>query len=394
MTSSNSSLIQNQDFIIFGEDFARHPHALEHLLKPMFEQNRFLWVETIGLRSPRLSWYDVKRIAEKMTGWLKPKSKLNSDNSKKTPKNIFIINPFMIPFNQFDLIRLFNQASVNRTVNKALKKYKFQNQITITSVPNACDYIGNYNEKLAVYYCVDEFSQWPGLDFKLVKKMEDLLLQKVQLIVATSDSLSASKKIPNSKTITLTHGVDFEHFNLKDSPRSATPFKVCYFGLFDERSDQKILMAIAKEISNCEIHIFGTTICDVSHLSTIPNIKFHGKVDYANLPTQISDMNAFILPYTRNAATENINPLKLKEYLSTGRPVLATPLPEILKLKEYLLVCETPQDFVSTIQDLQNQKKIDTSRTLTYLQQNETWLKKAEIFSAAIRQGLTRTNSL
>ncbi|MGZ6523202.1 MAG: glycosyltransferase family 1 protein, partial [Bacteroidia bacterium] len=65
MKNLEDSLLKGQDLIVFGEDFGRHAHSLEHLLRPLFGENRFIWVETIGLRSPTFSIYDFKRATEK-----------------------------------------------------------------------------------------------------------------------------------------------------------------------------------------------------------------------------------------------------------------------------------------------------------------------------------------
>ena len=96
-------------------------------------------------------------------------------------------------------------------------------------------------------------------------------------------------------------------------------------------------------------------------------------------------MDIFILPYIRNQLSDNINPLKLKEYLSTGRPVIATDLPEIVKLEEYLLIAKNSEGFVSTIENLRNKKILhNTEIILQYIKENETWLAKSQILSEII----------
>ncbi len=179
--------------------------------------------------------------------------------------------------------------------------------------------------------------------------------------------------------------MEFSHFNIGAKESFSNPLKLCYFGLFDERSDQSILLAVANNVPNCEIHIFGNVVCDISLLSNQQNIIFHGKVAYADLPKLISPIDIFLLPYVRSELTNNINPLKLKEYLATGRPVIATALPEVVKLKEYLYLGKTKEDFVNTVKDLVSQKvKYDSHKTVNYIKSNETWLSKANYLSSLI----------
>ena len=254
--SIHDGLIQNENFIIFGEDFERHPHALEHLLRPLFTKNNFIWVETIGLRSPKFNIYDLKRIIEKLKKWTFTRYKPNQFKKRTTKDNFIVISPFMIPFNQYAIIRKFNQWNVTSSIKNIIKRKKIKAPISIASVPNAGDYIGHFKEQLKIYYCVDEFSLWPGLNKKLVENLENKLIQNVDLIIATSEYLYLSKKAPGVSTSLLTHGVDLEHFSIGPLKSKNKSLRLCYFGLFDERSDQFILKSIAEAIPQCEIHIF------------------------------------------------------------------------------------------------------------------------------------------
>jgi glycosyltransferase involved in cell wall biosynthesis len=382
--SLQDGFIQKENFIIFGEDFERHPHALEHVLRPLFENNRFIWVETIGLRSPRFNLYDLKRISEKILKWFSQRVSAKKNHVTKT-KNVFVISPFMIPFNQYFLIRKFNQWNVTRSIQKILLLHKMDHPISIASVPNAADYIGHFNEHLKIYYCVDEFSLWPGLNKKLVEHLEKSLIRNVDLIVATSEFLTQSKTISGQLTPLITHGVDFHHFNIGSQKSPSLRLQLCYFGLFDERSDQNIIEEIARAIPNCEIHIFGKIACNVKQLNTLKNIFFHGNIHYQDLPKAILKMDIFLLPYKRNKLTDNINPLKLKEYLSTGRPVIATELPEVVKLKDYLFLAKDSQEFIKTINNLVLTPSLfQNDKVLTYISRHETWPAKTKQLSEII----------
>lgn len=384
MNQKHRQLLKNHNFIIFGEDFNRHPHALEHLLRPLFSENKFIWVETIGLRSPRLSVYDLNRIFQKLLKWMKLKK--TAEPASEIPKNVHIITPFMIPLNQYDLIRKINTISVNYCINKKMKALHFKNIISIASVPNAADYIGNYNEKSKIYFCVDEFSLWPGLDYKLVSKLEKLLIEKADQIIATSYALSTTKTKNNKLTSIIGHGVDFEHFNIGPKQFSDNKIKVCYFGLFDERSDQELLYNIAKSLPNVNIEIIGEVVCDISLIKEISNISFIGKCQYMELPSRIKDYDIFILPYKLNELTKNINPLKLKEYLATSRLVISTPLPEVIYFKEYLKIAHNSDEFIIEILDyIKNPSAYNPQKTIEYIRENETWNAKALILSHLIK---------
>lgn len=380
-----SDHIKGKRFIIFGEDYNRHPHALEHILRPLFHDNSFLWVQTIGLRSPKLNLYDLKRIKEKINQWLSPHNKANASISE----NVFILSPFMIPFSQFKIFRWFNKWSVRKSIKTALSKLKGEELIVIASVPNACDYFENYGEHSKIYFCVDDFSLWPGLNYKLVKAMEDTIVEKADLVIGTSEKLCQEKRKKHLPTVKITHGVEFNHFKLKK--KNSFDRKICYFGLFDDRTNQDILEKMAMELSAHTFHIYGDVVCDVNRLKSYPNIYFHGKVAYANLPQAIEEMDAFILPYKMNELTASINPLKLKEYLLTGRPVITTPLPEVLEYKNLLYVGESTEEFINHVRNL-NAYEHPGAMIQDFIQNNETWDKKAKILGTTIATLLERKN--
>ncbi len=383
----DQDLIRGENFIIFGEDFARHPHALEHLMRPLFPFNKIIWVETIGLRSPKFNLYDLKRIVDKVFQWFfKPK-----EERIVVPQNVIIVSPFMIPFTQFQIVRRFNKYQVRKQVSEVLRTNNITKPITIASVLNACDFIGLFNEKLKVYFCVDEFSLWPGLDKQLVSRFENKIIQNSDLIIVTSETLSHAKTHDGIIPPVITHGVEFEHFNIGIKTQITSPFKICYFGLFDERSNQDILQAIAEQVANCEIHIFGNVICSLKTLKEKENIKFHGVVPYAELPKAVGEMDLFVLPYYKNELTNFINPLKLKEYLSTGRPVVASDLPEVVKLKDYLYVGKNSQEFVELINSIKDHKTIfNSEKVIEYIKKNETWVAKTKILCDLINKNVKK----
>lgn len=376
-------------FLVFGEDFARHPHALEHLLRPLFSDHQFFWIETIGLRSPRLSWYDLKRIVGKLATWFWPSARVDREKIE-VPANVTILSPLMIPFNQFRFIRWLNKQSVKRSLVHALREQEHGPLVTITSVPNAADYVGLFNEKFKLYYCVDEFSLWPGLDLKLVQKLESDLLKRVDRVVATSMSLSKAKAVKDQPTPILSHGVDLELFRGPTEQRAYQGIiNCCYMGLFDQRSDQVLLLELLEQNADLELHIIGKRVVSADKLMEHPRVTFHGPKPYRELPSALHQMDWLILPYVRSELTESINPLKLKEYMASGRPTLSTRLPEVAQYSEYVYLGDQAADF-SQVLSLWREGKLvyDAQKTLQFLEKNETWEAKSRVLMSMITDAL------
>lgn len=225
---------------------------------------------------------------------------------------------------------------------------------------------------------------------RLIREWESALLQKVDLAVVSSDAL-VEKKSKVVKTELLTHGCDIHHFKMEPVDKiPAGKFVVCYFGLFDERSNQKLLKRIARELPDIEIRITGNVVVDVSELKKLPNIHFAGSVAYEDLPKHIHDVDAFILPYVCDELAENINPIKMKEYMATGKPTVSTALPEVRKFSEFIHVAHTEDEFVEFVAKIKSGKLTHNQDAAWERLQTETWETKATKFIDFIEGYRTR----
>ena len=370
-------MLENRHIIVFGEDFNRHPHCLEHLARQLLPQNKILWVETIGMRSPKLSLYDLKRAFQKIKGWFAPEK----PNEETLPANLSRLSPFMIPYNQFGLVRRLNQIMVVRRIRTAMRELNFSAPLLITSIPSTCDFIGVLGETLSIYYCVDEFSLWPGINPNVVGPMERALIAKVDLVLTTSTALFQTKSRQHPRTELLTHGVDVGHFHLSGNPENG---QIGFFGLIDERVDQDLILNLSKQLPNNEIHFIGEVVVDISRLQGQKNIIWHGKVSYADLPNAIQGFSVFILPYHLNELTRYINPLKIKEYLATGRPVVTTNLEELRRFEDVIAVAKDVEGFYREVAKALGENQIRRGERLASHLQGETWMDKAETLSSRI----------
>lgn len=383
------NIIKDKHLIVFSDDWGRHPFSCQHIMQHFLSDNKILWVNTIGMRRPHLTMKDLRRSIQKL------RSFAATPVNENLPDNLTIINPLMLPFGS-RLVRAFNRHSVVSAVKGKMLELRITSPIILMTVPNANDYLGAFNEILAVYYCVDEFSEWPGVEKNLVREMEANLLAQVDFVVAVSDQLVTNKTTPNRPTHLLTHGVDIKHFRHTSCPGICTSNPllkinqpiVGYFGLIDERVDQDLIEAILKRHPEWSIVFIGKAAVEFVRLSRYQNFYHSDAVSYQNLPCYAALFSVCLLPYVRTKLTDNINPLKLKEYLATGKPVVATALPEAVKLAGWgLRIGNDFEAIVQQIESVLSQDSWNHMLQLTHLE-FETWEHKAENLSAWIEEAL------
>jgi glycosyltransferase involved in cell wall biosynthesis len=269
-------------------------------------------------------------------------------------------------------------------VQKATAHLAGEPPIVVTTVPNSADYLAKISKQLVVYYCVDDMAEWPGIDSDLVREMEQKLIQQADVLVATSTKLYERLKSTGKPTHLLTHGVDIDLFSrraLQEHPSlSAVPKpRVGYFGLFDERSDQELLAAVAERMKDFSFVISGPVETSVESLEGLSNVFFTGPIAYPELPALIEGLGVLFIPYRVSEFTDTISPLKLKEYLVTGKPVVSTPIAEARHMQEYVALAATPIEWATELRTAQMADVASRRKLLSDVFKNESWAMKANV---------------
>lgn len=304
------------------------------MVRQLAENHRVLWIEVTGMRNPRFSVYDFRRAAGKIVRIVKGAQRVES-MCLPIPKNLKIASPITIPLPSMALMRSFNDRKITQVLINETRRLEFSKFGLITTLPMAAKTFatakvsGLIDAAWKMYYCPDEWALWPGMEASLVRRWESELLANVDCIVVSSEQLKKTKSISGKPVYLVPHGVDVSHFSRAHSSTQSKRIK--FFGMFDERIDEKLLVALATQFSDYIVEVIGPVQAPLS--GDLPaNIVFSGLVSYDLLPERLRDAALLILPYLRNELTDNINPLKGRECLATGKPVLATALPELVKM--------------------------------------------------------------
>ena len=337
-------------FVVFSDDWGRHPSSCQHLFRRVVPDAQVLWVNTVGLRVPRLSLHDLGRSVEVVVGWLRS-VRATTRPAAAVPGHVAqspapeVLRPVMWPSFRRRWLAAMNQRLLSRAVTTALARSAEGKQaILVSTLPLVPGLFREPRFVKKVYYCVDDFTQWHGVDGDAMRRMEKEILSACDLLIATSTPILESRGPRARRSVLLTHGVDTSHFANatpdQASPLAALPHPIVgMFGVFDRRIDSAILIAAARALPMASFVVIGPVVDrDPGEFRDVPNLRFLGPVAYGELPGHVAHFDVCLLPYVLDETTSSINPLKLKEYLATGKPVVATPLPEAVKLGDYLIL--------------------------------------------------------
>lgn len=296
-----------------------------------------------------------------------------------------VYQPKMIPFNDIAIFRRFNQKSVARALKYINSTLGGQLPIIVTTIPNACDYVDLIPSQRIIYYCVDDFSEWPGLDKDLILSMEEQLLMKADRFIATSPVLKERLACTGKPTFLLSHGVDIELFATEstselDALKTIPNPRVGYFGLFDDRSDQQLIADVAEQLPDVSFVIAGRVETAIDKLRDKNNVYFVGPVPYADLPSLIKGIDVLFIPYVVNALTDALSPLKFKEYLATGLPILTTPIAAADDFKEHIEIAQSANAWHAYINAVLTEERGLRKPVRLKSLEGESWQQKANLF--------------
>lgn len=190
----------------------------------------------------------------------------------------------------------------------------------------------------ALVYDRMDFHEGFGSFSDRLRETEQGLMRRADLTVCSSRWLEQDASRFAREAVLIRNATDFDHFSAPPQECYRDPQGrrvIGYYGSIAPWLDLDIVAGIAERFRECAIILIGRDqIGAARRLSRHPNVKVLNEVPYAKLPGYLHGFDVCILPRPVNPLTRAMNPVKLYEYLSAGRPVVATNLPEIQEMSE------------------------------------------------------------
>lgn len=351
MTSSppRPNTLRGRDIICFSHDWTGDPLSKTHLMRLLSRDNRILWVNSIGYRTPNVSRADLSRALQKLLAATRPMS--------NPEPNIHVLSPLAIPAYGRPSVRRLNRVLLRFQVRRAMRKLGFTRAVNWVFNPPAAVVAGQLGEEHLIYHCVDEHAAFTGVSAASIEAFEHSLLRSADLSIVSSERLLESRRRISPDTVLVRHGVDFEHFRRALDPDTVVPPDLAalprpilgFFGLVADWIDLELLRHLATHFSRGSVVLIGKTVTDAKILDGLPNVHFLGRKQYEELPAYCRGFDVALNPFRINELTLNANPLKVREYLAAGLPVVSTPIPEVAALG-LCRIADGPEQTIQAVQ--------------------------------------------
>jgi glycosyltransferase involved in cell wall biosynthesis len=371
----------SNNLLVFSDDWGRHPSSCQHLIRQMLQRHNVLWVNTIGTRPPRLDLATVRRGFEKIRHWTKKGS-----SGPSLPAGLHVCNPKMWPWfgSRFD--RWLNRGLLGLQLKKRLGKDQ-DAPIAITTLPIVADLMDALPVRRWVYYCVDDFGEWPGLDGETLRRMESAVVKRADKIIAVSQNLKNRLMEMGRSAELLTHGADPAFWSNPGPSKHLPQLEnlerplVVFWGVLDRRLDVTWLKCLAERLSQGTLVLAGPLADPDPAIFHLPRTVRLGSLPFEDLPGLARAAAVLIMPYADLQVTRMIQPLKLKEYLMTGKPVVGRDLPATREWQDCADVVQSAEEFVQTVLSRLNGLPEYQAKARARLQK-ESWTDKTRLFES------------
>jgi len=259
--------------------------------------------------------------------------------------------------------RTLNSLANSLAVRNAARHLGFSRPVLWIYMPTEEHYVGRLGERLAIYHCVDDFPAQAALvgQESIAQRAEKRLLEKTDVVVVTSPTLLDRRPrsgeihlLPNVADI----GLFSKALDVLPMPAGLTGLQgplVGYWGALDRyKVDFDLVAAVADALPRVTFVMIGNVgMVDRTAPSSLPvrrNLVYLSARSQSDLPSYARCFTVLLIPYVHNRYTDSVFPLKVYEYLATGKPVVSTRLPSIQSLSSVIAFADGAGAFAAAIE--------------------------------------------
>ena len=248
----------------------------------------------------------------------------------------------------------------------------------------------SFSPVLTVYDCMDELAAFKFAPAELQPREQELF-KKADLVFTGGQTLHEAKSKQHDDAHAFPSSIDKDHFGQARQPMpepadqaSIAHPRIGFFGVVDERLDIKLLSQLATNHSQWQFVIIGPVV-KISHdeLPKNKNIHYLGGKDYKELPSYLRGWDVATLLFADNESTKFISPTKTPEYLAAGKPVVSTPIRDVVR----------PYGDLNLVHIAAEAKEFGAAIEKALAQRTDTdWQRRTDEYLATISWDLTWQN--
>jgi GT2 family glycosyltransferase/glycosyltransferase involved in cell wall biosynthesis len=241
-----------------------------------------------------------------------------------------------------------------------------------------------------IYDCMDEWADFPNIGPSILTQ-EKHLVQQSEATIVTATVLKEKWAAQAAQCHLIRNGVDFDFFAAHTRPNNvlaavAHPI-IGYYGALAEWVDFELIYYLAKQRPHWNFVLVGDIFVDqLGGLETLNNVHLPGRRPYSEMPYYLYQFDVCLIPFKLNKVTQAVDPVKLYEYLSCGKPIVATPLHEIQIYADYLYLADKQEAFLEQVERALAETDVTLMANRIALAKTNDWRHRYAQFHTIVQQ--------
>ena len=368
---------------IGGEDWWYHNrgHFDFQIMRRLAKTWPVLFVNSLGVRMPGLG--EKGLFAERMARKVKSLAR----GVVHVETNFWVYSPVSVPG---ETGQKLSHWALSPQIKLAAARAGITRPVLWMHCPAGAPLIGQLGEVATVMQRTDRFETFPEGDPELLGRQIAEIKRAADLVVYAAPHLMDEESTEVRRQLLVTHGVDFETFVKAGMARAPGPQDVAivkrpragFIGGIDAHTfDPELFLGVARRLPDVEFVMIGATSLP-DDWCTLPNVRFLGRKPYDMIARYMAAMDVLIMPWNKSEWIKACNPIKLKEYLAVGRPVVTTDFAALDPWRDLVRVANDADGFAREIRAaLESPYEAETSRARVA---GESWDAKASLVAGSI----------
>ena len=247
-----------------------------------------------------------------------------------------------------------------------------------------------------VYDCMDEWENFPGIG-RQVLEMEPRVVEAADLVVVTAQRLYEKWQSFGRPMVLARNAVDMEFYEKRLQPNTllaeARHPIIGYYGAIADWFDLDLMEYLARQRPDYTFVLIGGIFdVNVSALELLPNVKLLGQQPYERMPAYLYHFDVCLIPFKINSITQATDPVKLYEYLSAGKPVVAVALAELQLYRDHIYLSANREEFLANLDRAVIENDSERVERRKQLAQVNTWRRRYQAIADGVSAQVARAS--